>query len=51
MRTQTGLDIPADLIDRLALCDLLKRYEWGVRTTIRQVGNIAIDHNVAMLSG
>lgn len=33
---------PVDLIDGLALCDLLKRYELGVRTTVRQVEDIAV---------
>lgn len=34
---------PVDLIDGLALCDLLKRYELGVRTKVRQVEDIAVD--------
>ena len=34
---------PVDLIDGLALCDLLKRYELGVRTTVRQVEDIAVE--------
>lgn len=34
---------PVDLIDGLALCALLKRYELGVLTTIRQVEDIAVD--------
>jgi restriction system protein len=32
-----------DLIDGLALCDLLKRYELGVRTTVRQVEDITVE--------
>lgn len=34
---------PVDLIDGLALCELLKRYELGVRTTVRQVEDIAVE--------
>jgi restriction system protein len=34
---------PVDLIDGLALCDLLKRYELGVRTTVRQVEDITVE--------
>ena len=34
---------PVDLIDGLALCDLLKRYELGVRTTVRQVEDISVE--------
>jgi len=32
-----------DLIDGLALCDLLKRYDLGVTTTIRQEEDIVVD--------
>jgi restriction system protein len=34
---------PIDLIDGDGLCELLKRYELGVRTTVRQVEEVAID--------
>ena len=34
---------PVDLIDGERLCDLLKEYELGVRTTIRQVEDITVD--------
>jgi restriction system protein len=34
---------PVDLIDGLALCDLLKRYELGVQTTVRQVEIVTIE--------
>lgn len=34
---------PVDLIDGDGLCDLLKRYELGVTTTIRQVEDTAVD--------
>jgi len=33
------------LIDGLALCDLLKQYELGVRTTTRQVKDIAVERD------
>ncbi|MDQ2851181.1 MAG: restriction endonuclease [Actinomycetota bacterium] len=36
---------PVDLIDGLALCDLLKQYELGVRTAIRQVEDITVEPN------
>ena len=34
---------PIDLIDGEALCDLLKKYDLGVTTTIRQVEDVAVD--------
>lgn len=34
---------PVDLIDGERLCDLLKQYELGVNTTVRQVEDVAID--------
>lgn len=34
---------PVDLIDGQRLCDLLKSYELGVTTTIRQVEDISVD--------
>jgi restriction system protein len=34
---------PIDLIDGAALCDLLKKYELGVRTTIRQVEDVVVE--------
>lgn len=34
---------PIDLIDGDRLCDLLKEYELGVETTIRQVEDINVD--------
>jgi restriction system protein len=34
---------PIDLIDGDGLCELLKRYELGVKTTVRQVEEVAID--------
>ncbi len=34
---------PIDLIDGEALCDLLKKYDLGVRTTIRQVEDVVVD--------
>ncbi|KAB2340893.1 restriction endonuclease [Actinomadura rudentiformis] len=34
---------PVDLIDGQRLCDLLKEYDLGVRTTIRQVEDISVD--------
>lgn len=34
---------PIDLIDGDRLCDLLQRYELGVRTTIRQVEDVVIE--------
>jgi restriction system protein len=34
---------PVDLIDGDRLCDLLKQYEVGVRTTIRQVEDVRVD--------
>jgi restriction system protein len=34
---------PVDLIDGGRLCDLLREYELGVRTTVRQVEDIAVD--------
>ena len=34
---------PVDLIDGERLCELLKEYELGVRTTIRQVEDITVD--------
>jgi restriction system protein len=34
---------PIDLIDGDGLCELLKRYELGVKTTVRQVEAVAID--------
>jgi restriction endonuclease Mrr len=33
---------PIDLIDGDGLCELLKRYELGVKTTVRQVEEVAI---------
>lgn len=36
---------PVDLIDGQRLCDLLKEYDLGVKTTVRQVEDIAIDAN------
>jgi len=33
---------PIDLIDGEELCELLKRYELGVQTTIRQVEEITV---------
>jgi restriction system protein len=34
---------PVDLIDGEALCDLLKKYDLGVTTTIRQVEDVVIE--------
>jgi restriction system protein len=34
---------PIDLIDGLRLCELLKQYDLGVKTTIRQVEDVAVD--------
>ena len=34
---------PVDLIDGDRLCDLLKRYELGVRTATRTVEDVSID--------
>ena len=34
---------PVDLIDGERLCDLLKQYELGVNTTIRQVEDVAVN--------
>jgi restriction system protein len=34
---------PIDLIDGDRLCDLLKQYELGVRTTIKQVEDVSVD--------
>lgn len=34
---------PVDLIDGDRLCDLLKEYELGVRTEVRQVEDITVD--------
>lgn len=34
---------PVDLIDGDQLCDLLKQYELGVRCTVRQTEDVAID--------
>jgi restriction system protein len=34
---------PIDLIDGDRLCDLLKRYDLGVRTTTRTVEDVSID--------
>lgn len=34
---------PVDLIDGDRLCDLLKEYELGVRTQIRQVEAVTVD--------
>jgi restriction system protein len=34
---------PVDLIDGERLCDLLKDYEIGVRTAIRQVEDVSVD--------
>jgi restriction system protein len=34
---------PVDLIDGLRLCNLLKEYDLGVRTTVRQVEDVAVD--------
>lgn len=34
---------PVDLIDGAALCDLLKNYDLGVRTTTRQVEDVTIE--------
>ena len=34
---------PIDLIDGDRLCELLKRYDLGVRTTIRTVEDVGID--------
>jgi restriction system protein len=34
---------PIDLIDGDRLCELLKRYDLGVRTAIRTVEDISID--------
>ena len=34
---------PIDLIDGAALCDLLKKYDLGVRTTIRQVEDVLVE--------
>lgn len=34
---------PVDLIDGQRLCDLLKEYDLGVKTTIRQVEDVSID--------
>jgi restriction system protein len=36
---------PVDLIDGGRLCDLLREYELGVRTTVRQVEDIAVDRH------
>jgi len=35
--------MPIELIDGDKLCDLLKKYELGVRTTVRHVEDVAID--------
>ncbi len=35
---------PVELIDGDDLCDLLKEYELGVRTTLRTVEDIHVDH-------
>jgi restriction system protein len=34
---------PIDLIDGDGLCELLKRYDLGVKTTVRQVEEVAVD--------
>lgn len=34
---------PIDLIDGNRLCDLLKEYDLGVKTTVRQVEDITVD--------
>ncbi len=34
---------PVDLIDGLRLCNLLKDYDLGVKTTVRQVEDVAVD--------
>ena len=34
---------PVDLIDGLALCDLLKQYELGVRTAVRTVEDVQVE--------
>lgn len=39
---------PVDLIDGERLCDLLKQYEIGVRTSIRQVEDVTVDHDTLM---
>lgn len=36
---------PVDLIDGQRLCDLLKEYELGVRTTVRQVEDIVVNQS------
>lgn len=36
---------PVDLIDGHRLCDLLKTYDLGVRTTVRQVEDVAIEQD------
>jgi restriction system protein len=34
---------PIDLIDGSRLCDLLKEYDLGVKTTVRQVEDVTVD--------
>ncbi|PZS22407.1 MAG: hypothetical protein DLM61_26110 [Pseudonocardiales bacterium] len=34
---------PIDLIDGNRLCDLLKEYDLGVKTTVRQVEDVTVD--------
>jgi hypothetical protein len=38
---------PIDLIDGDGLCELLKRYELGVKTTVRQVEEVAINEQLS----